>query len=171
MKTVEIDDDLYEYFLRKVQKFGESLSDVIRRECGIKSTKSDNPRAGGHSSAATLPAGKPSKLKSYLSSPTFLVHADAVSKFLAILSWLWREQGPVFEVVTGIRGTKRRYFSKDPKELEDSGRSVMPKRIPESPYWVVSNNGTRLKKEIISDVMRVLGYTDEDKDLARDAIW
>ena len=74
------------------------------------------------------------------------------------MSWLYKENPEKFEKVLLLNGRKRRYFAKSASELEDSGNSVMPKPIPNSPFWVFTNSPTELKKQLIGDVMRLLGY-------------
>jgi len=87
-----------------------------------------------------------------------LVHANHVQRFLAVLSWLHKQNPSEFAKVKGLRGSNRLYFAESEQDLEASGSSVNPKRVPNSPFWVVTNSPTQGKKQLLSKVMRVLGY-------------
>jgi negative modulator of initiation of replication len=161
MPTVDLDDELYNFLLRNSTKFGESPSDVIRRL--LKVTDSNKVQSGGTTGSSTRPstqtvANRTDPVTAFVSSPNFLVHGNVLARFLSVLAWLHKQHPEKFDKVLLLNGRKRRYFAKTEKELEDSGNSVMPKRIPDSPYWVFTNSPTELKKQVIHDVMRVLGY-------------
>ncbi len=89
-------------------------------------------------------------------------HLTQTRKFLRILSWAYKKHPTEFERLLTIEGRRRKYFARDMRTLMDSGSSTNPRPIPESPYWVVTNNSTAKKAEILSDVFRVLGYKTED---------
>lgn len=176
MQTIEVEDDIYGFLLRNTNKFGESASDVIRRLLGVTESGEQRPIATGKSISA-LPTRSEPKTSSgfdaaekFLNSPAFLVHGNAVGKFLTVLSWLHRQSPEKFEKVLLLNGRKRRYFAKTEKELEESGNSVMPKRIPDTPYWVFTNSPTQLKKQVLADVMRVLGYDSSTARLVIDTL-
>src|SRR5713226_782470 len=163
MKTIEVDERLYEFLLRHTTRFGESPSDVLERLLKVSPSgngQSNRPQWTGGSSSGQTGAIRAIKepIATFLNSPGFLVQGNAIGKFLSALSWLHSQHSDKFEKVLMLNGRKRRYFARNPEELEASGNSVMPKRIPSTPYWVVSNSPTQLKKGIIADVMRVLGY-------------
>ncbi len=106
----------------------------------------------------------------FLNSPTYLVRGSAVEKFLSILSWLYSENREKFEKVLLLSGRKRRYFAKTSDELDASGNSVMPKRVPNSPFWVITNSPTQLKKQMVEDVMRILGYDASNRRMVVDTV-
>jgi negative modulator of initiation of replication len=163
MQTIEIDDRVFQFLLRNTNRFGESPSEVLERLLKVPFSgngQSDKPQVTGASSPGQTRANTVSKdpIAAFLSSPAFLVQGNAINRFLSTLSWLQSQNSDKFEKVLLLNGRKRRYFARTAEELEASGNSVMPKRIPNTPYWVVSNSPTQLKKQIIADVMRVLGY-------------
>jgi negative regulator of replication initiation len=45
-----------------------------------------------------------------------------------------------------------------------------PKRIPDTPYWVFTNSPTQLKKQVVADVMRVLGHDSSTMLVVADAV-
>jgi negative modulator of initiation of replication len=168
MVEITIDDDINQFLLRKARVVGESASEILRRELGLERKTPKSPLKTEEQSFRNLGAVNESfsPLQMFLQSRQFLVHGDAVSKFLAILSWLYGQHTGSFEALLGIEGRQRKYFGKSEKELEESGRSVMPKKIPMSPYWVVTNNDTGRKRKMLADAMRVLGYSMMEISLA-----
>jgi negative regulator of replication initiation len=101
------------------------------------------------------------ELGEFMSSPSFKSERTAVEKFLSLLSFLHRENRAQFAIVERFNGRSRKYFAESKADLEQSGRSVNPKNIPGSSYWVVTNNSTHAKCELLLQVMRVLGYDAE----------
>ena len=158
MKTIEIDDEVFGALLRNVSDFGETPNSVLRRVLKINGSTAE-------------PANK-SKLpiQGFIASTEFRFSKGVVGRFLAVLSWLYLEHKEQFSVVEDIRGRGRLYFSKSADELERSGRSVNPKRIPESPYWVITTTPTDLKQEMLAEVMKALGCDSESVRIAVEAI-
>lgn len=97
----------------------------------------------------------------------FLLHWEQyrnltrAKKFLYILSWAYRKHESDFAKVLLIEGNRRKYFALDEQTLLDSGSSTNPRPIPDSPFWVITNNSTAKKAEILSEVFRLLGYEPE----------
>jgi negative modulator of initiation of replication len=164
MKTIEINDRIYEFLLRQTKHFGESESDVLERVLNL--APSSNGQNGGGQPNPGTPAGgqtgASSSLKdpvaAFLNSPPFLAQGNAVGRFLSILSWLYSQHVDKFDKILLLNGRKRKYFARTADELDASGSSVKPKQIPNTPYWVVTNSPTQLKKRIIRNVLRLLGY-------------
>jgi negative modulator of initiation of replication len=63
--------------------------------------------------------------------------------------------------VLSIEGNRRKYFASELKALTEKGSSTNPRPIPDSPFWVITNNSTAKKAEILSEVFRLLGYEAE----------
>jgi len=175
MPTIQIEDKAYNILDLMAKTFGESHADVIWRLLlgAIKTHLPQQSPAGANSASGPRTGNLPitvSPLEEFLKSPGFLVHANVVQRFLAILSWLYKQNRDKFDRVTTIRGTNRLYFAKTAEELEAKGKSVNPKRLPEAPYWVVTNNPTQGKKDLLSHVMRVLGYDTSSIQIATEAL-
>ncbi|MFD2256773.1 hypothetical protein ACFSSA_08810 [Luteolibacter algae] len=158
MKTIEIDDEVYEVLLGKVRDFGDTPNLVLRREFSLN--------GAGKVSAPT----QESPLQDFLSLTEFRFAKGAVGRFLAILSWLYKQDANAFSVVEDVRGRGRIYFSKSVQELEGSGRSVNPKKIPGTPYWVITTTPTDLKQQMLGEVMKALGCDLASIQLAKKAI-
>ena len=175
MRTIEIDDETYGFLLGQARASGGTYLDVLRTllelEKPDRAIASNTPRTRVPT-GQSVPAGanRNGTVAGFLNSPTYLVRGSAVEKFLSILSWLYSENREKFEKVLLLNGRKRRYFAKTSDELEASGNSVMPKHVPYSPFWVITNSPTQLKKQIVEDVMRMLGYTESDTRMVVDTL-
>ena len=151
MTTIEIDQDIHDYLLQQVRNFGETASDVLRRELGLNGTSRPTTKATvqSHELAEILESSK-------------IKHArGVVGKFLEILSAVYTKNKEEFDLVLAIQGRDRIYFAKSKKEIEDSGNSTQPRQIPGTPYWVMTNSPTTQKKEMLREVLEGLGYCPE----------
>ncbi len=153
MKTIEVDDDLYQYIASNTQHIGESASDILRRLLGV--SQGEAPVAAPAVATAKANGELPESLDSA---------GSAVGRFLAVLGELHQRHGQDFAKVLEIRGRDRLYFSTDAKALNAAGKSTNPKAIPGSHYWVVTNNNTAKKRAIVSQTLAVLGYDQPQID-------
>lgn len=170
MKTIEIDDDLYLHIARHTMEIGESASNILRRLLGISaSPMSDAPNQQPAASlkAATVSASiaKPltasngHELSAALGHPEFQRMGAAVDRMLYLLAKAHDQKRSEFEKVLVIQGRERRYFAKSEKEIEDSGTSTQPRKIPGTDYWVMTNSPTPQKQDMLRDALGVLGYS------------
>ena len=100
-------------------------------------------------------------LRDYAQSPGFLASRSVVDQFLGILSFLQKQNPDKFPTLQSLAGRKRRYIAGSEQELENSGTSVNPKRIPNTSFWVVTNNDTNNKKMLLRQALTLLGYSPE----------
>ena len=84
-----------------------------------------------------------------------------VDQFLFVLSAAHKLNAENFEKVEEIKGKNRTYFATSKDALLENGSSTNPKLIPESPFWVVTNNNTAKKISMLEQVLRHLGYQPE----------
>lgn len=94
----------------------------------------------------------------------------AVGRFLFILAAFHRCHGSHFDKVLEIKGRERHYFGTSAEFLEASGSSIKPKQIPDSEFWVVTNNNTPRKKLIITEVAAAFGYSQQEAEELRELI-
>lgn len=164
MHTIEIDDVVYEYLLRKTVRIGESASEILSRLLKVPGPGTNGRGSGESPPPPMRPSGEllgpPAEVSDLLSDPRFQAERDAVGKFLVILSYLYGRDSKGFERVLNLSGRRRKYFGRSSEDLAKYGRSVFPKRIPDSPYWVVTNNDTAKKRQILADAMRLLAYKE-----------
>jgi negative regulator of replication initiation len=99
-------------------------------------------------------------LTAFLIDPALSSLPEAVDRFLGLLGFLYQRHGEKFDRVEEIRGRKRIYFSKSKHEIAASGRATMPRSIPTSPWFVVSNNSTRGKVDLLTQACRLLGHSE-----------
>ncbi len=152
MRTIEIEDDVYEYLLQNTTQIGESASKILRRLLDI-------------SGNVPYPDDKipDTDLSECLSDPNFITKRTVVDKFLFILSYAQKRDPEQFKkipaAIFGRRGG-RKYFALNSKDLEDSGNSVNPQQIPDSPYWVITTTDTPKKRRMLQETLKFLGYGD-----------
>lgn len=161
MHTIEIEQDIHDYLLSRVKVFGETASDVLRRELGLNGSASTTPS----------PASKNAhELTEAIDSSSFRMARGVVGKFLELLAFAYRDKGSEFDVVLALQGRGRIYFAKSKAEIEASGNSTQPKQIPGSPYWVMTNSPTPQKREMLREVLKALGYSTRAINAAVQAI-
>jgi negative modulator of initiation of replication len=149
VKTIVIDDDIYAHLLGHTQEIGESATSILRRLLGLNAQ-------------STRTSFDVQEIFDFLKRPELFRHMNNSQRFLFILSWAFRKNEKDFAKVVSIEGNRRKYFSRDPGTLLKSGSSVNPRQIPDSPFWVITNNSTAKKCEMLSDVFQMLGYPPED---------
>lgn len=160
--TIPIDQELYDY-LHSHAGLGESGCSVAKRLLGLDRKPVPAKPTAAPPNVSPTSAGKFTQrdqaLFDFLKAPAFKSQRSAVMKFLAVLGFLYAENKDAFRAVEQIRGRTRKYFSTNCAELEQSGKSVFPKQIPNSNYWVVTNSDSETKRGLLVDVMKVLNYS------------
>ena len=178
-RTVEIDDDIYEFLRQNVRAFRETESTVLRRLLNLPNAKPPTllPPPGARPSLGASPAGQPpppvdhpSPLMRFVADLSFR-DRNATDKFLGILGFAYKEDPARFEKVIEIWGRSRKYFGRSREEIEKSGTSTHPRPIPGSEYWVMTNADTRQKCDMLKRALKVLGYSAEDIQAADNAIF
>ncbi|MDP7591189.1 MAG: replication initiation negative regulator SeqA [Litorilituus sp.] len=197
MKTIEIDDELYQFIVSNTQAIGESASSILRRllvlpnESSVLSVQkvtinSVNQEASSEvvdesvSSDESLNlvedvtlAIKPDRQESifnFINKEELAMQRGAVGRFLLILAALYRANPDSFSVVTEICGRDRLYFANSEAELAASGSSIKPKQIPESPFWVMTNSNTTRKKMMLTKAATSLGYAVDEVEKIRELL-
>ena len=192
MKNIQIDDDLYQFIAANTQQIGESASDILRRllwenisekvvqvelqqkdsatatDSTTKSVTDEESNSNVNEQAA--PVCENTSVFNVLNKEEVATQKGAVGRFLFVLSKLHRAHNDRFGEVLQIKGRERNYFGLSASELEASGSSIKPKQIPNSDYWVTTNNNTPRKKFIIFEVAKQLGYDDSQAEQLRELI-
>lgn len=105
------------------------------------------------------------RLDKVLVSDEFKNENKGVARFLMLLSALYRSNPEGFSQATEIvTGSKRVYFSLANEELEASGSHSKPKQIPETPYWVVTNNNSQRKALMLQGIMEYMQLPQDKID-------
>lgn len=171
MKTIEVDDELYHYIASRTQAIGESASDILRRLLRLPASPQpfvlvQENMINELKDLAKLPKKKQNlnhqekivkKVEFVLASSAFLNETKGVGRFLQLLSALYVAYPEGFTHATeNVQGSERIYFARDEETILASGSSVKAKQIPESPFWVVTNNNTERKGIILCALMESL---------------
>ena len=184
MKTIEIDDEVYTFIAAQTKHIGENASDILRRlllpeSPAPQTTPKAEPKPAEKSVARSTPvkARQPAtkktptvvekvqhgsgEIEARLDASVLAQYTKRVDLFLFILSELHDLHSDAFAQVEQIKGKNRIYFATSKDALLSTGSSTNPKLIPDSPYWVVTNNNTAKKVAMLELVMKTLGYGDE----------
>ncbi|GAB3015638.1 Negative modulator of initiation of replication [Bowmanella dokdonensis] len=153
MKTLEIDEELYRYIAAQTQHIGESASDILRRL--LFSDTQPSVEVLNEFQEEAMPEGD---IIAALSTSDVANKGSAVERFIGILTALAVAHGQDFARVLELKGRNRTYFATSKEALLAAGSSTNPKALPETAYWVVTNNNTRKKAAMLQEVARVLGY-------------
>ncbi|MDG2940145.1 replication initiation negative regulator SeqA [Bisgaard Taxon 10/6] len=97
------------------------------------------------------------KVRQVIESDAFQEETKAVVRFLAILTALYRTNPEGFSLAIEseqVQGRTRVYFARDEATLLAAGTHTKPKQIPDTPYWVITNNNSGRKMIMLEGVMR-----------------
>lgn len=185
MKNIEIDEELYAFIASQTKHIGESASDILRRLLMPESPAPVTPTTEKAVTTTAKPqkkkvtpvkevqeqsqsieetpvaAAAPEDLLARITADTLGIYTKRVEQFLFILSQICAVQGDEFKRVEQIKGKNRIYFATSKEALLETGSSTNPKQIPDSEYWVVTNNNTGKKVTMLEQVLQVLGYDEQ----------
>ncbi|MEZ8988771.1 replication initiation regulator SeqA [Vibrio breoganii] len=177
MKTIEVDEELYRFIASRTQRIGESASDILRRLLdvdGIAKLEAESveatPETDNEPTGAATPiiVGKPSQsidpikqIRSELISDEFAALDKAIDRFMFVLSALHRIDKDGFAEATQVKGRKRVYFADNEAVLLASGTTTKPRAIPGSPFWVITNNNTSRKRQMVEQLMVRMSFPAE----------
>ncbi len=187
MKIIEIDDDLYAFIASQTKHIGENASDILRRllmpespapvrtprndavpevtdevpaaivEAELTTESSVAPSTASDTVTPVSPENAADILE-HVTPETLATFTKRVDQFLFVLAQLHKLNPQAFNAVEQIKGKNRTYFATSKEALLSNGSSTNPKAIPDSPYWVVTNNNTAKKIAMLEQVLQKLGY-------------
>ena len=185
MKTIQVDDDLYKYIASQTQNIGEGASEILRRlllgdanavvpaveNSAEQEQEVETPVVSEvkEKKTATKVKGNASVFD-LINKEEVMTQKGAVGRFLFILAALHRAHPKEFKKILQVKGKGRVYFATSAEELEAHGSSIKPKQIPDSLYWVVTNNNTPRKKLITNEAALILGYDEQQAEKLREFI-
>lgn len=157
MNQIAIDEETYKYL--NLGRGGRDWSPFLRGMFDFCVRKDFfAPASGPPTSAPSVHSRRDDALIDFVTSPAYLANRNVVGLFLDILSFAYNQDTKAFGTLDGRSGRTRIYLAKDRATLESSGESVNAKQIPNSPFWVVTNNSTPMKKTFLGQVLHSLGY-------------
>jgi negative modulator of initiation of replication len=171
MKSIQIEDDLYHFIASQTQDIGESASDILRRlvmpdsllKTGLESNVDgvtsaysiDNEVSGAQSAEQVCQA---LTVFAELDGQQLLAIPKMVERWLLVLSIIHKHHTQQFVKVLGMSGRNRTYFATDKDTLLATGSSTNPKNVPGSDYWVITNNNTVKKINMLKEVAEQVGF-------------
>ncbi|QIM63259.1 Negative modulator of initiation of replication [Pasteurellaceae bacterium Orientalotternb1] len=176
MKTIEIDDELYHYIASRTQAIGETASDILRRLLRLPASPQpfvlvQETMLNELKDLAKLPKNKKNlslqekivkRIEFVLTSAQFIDETKVVNRFLQLLSALYITNPEGFAHATeNVQGSERIYFARDKEVILATGSSVKAKQIPDSPFWVITNNNTERKGIILGGLMTAMELPEE----------
>lgn len=157
MKTIQIDDDVFQMLESKVKGFGETPNDVVKRLLFEFKSPQTKPAKNGER-VQTLVKLHP--LVELVSSPEFLTK-KAKERYFAVLRFVCKEKPQEFEKLNGFRRGSRIQVSTDINAIEKSGRNTFPQKLEGTPFWVLTNLSNDRIRVILNDILRLLRYDSE----------
>ncbi|MCW8108810.1 replication initiation negative regulator SeqA [Alteromonas ponticola] len=170
MKTIDIDEDLYAFIAGQTKHIGESASDILRRLLMPETPAPAGKQAPNDTIEKVKPPMQTTRTDCSAESHDILERVSEaelarfskrVDQFLFVLAQLFQLHGNDFGKVEQIRGKNRIYFAQSKEALLENGSSTNPKSIPDSPFWVVTNNNSAKKVAMLKEVLETLGYSSE----------
>ncbi len=170
MKSIQIEDDLYHFIASQTQDIGESASDILRRLVMPESLQKVVTESGNHQSLAETQTAESSQVTTCntssvlteLQSKNLQAIPKMVERWLLVLSVIHKHNTQQFSKVLGMSGRNRRYFATNKETLLATGSSTNPKNVPESEYWVITNNNTVKKINMLKEVAVQVGFNSSE---------
>jgi negative modulator of initiation of replication len=190
MKSIQIEDDLYHFIASQTQDIGESASDILRRlvmpqsltiagqdtrvNAGAPEYSNDNSINNNNTyknynnanntnlAVSKNQACQASVVLSELEGHQLQTIPKMVERWLLVLSIIHKHHTQKFSKVLGMSGRNRTYFATDKDTLLTTGSSTNPKNVPNSGYWVITNNNTLKKINMLREVAEQVGFTPSE---------
>ena len=169
MKTIEVDDELYQYIASQTRHIGESASDILRRM--LKISAASQPAKDVVSQQNVVAQAKPAvvqvkdkvrAMRELLLSDEYAEQKKAVNRFMLVLSTLYSLDNKAFaEATESLHGRTRVYFAGDEQTLLQNGNQTKPKHVPGTPYWVITNTNTGRKCSMVEHIMQSMQFPAE----------
>lgn len=176
IRQLDIEQDVYD-FLKNVGELGESPSSILRRLLSIPHDSSSRRAQTVSNSAPDSEmhdsANGDDAIRVHLQSDGYRFLRIATDRYLSLLSAAYKADPEAFKRVFDIAGYSRVYFAKSAAEIAKSaaeiaksGTSTSPQRIPNTPYFALTNADTKTKVSMMRQVLHRLGYTKETIEAA-----
>ena len=183
MPNIKIDQDVYSHLFKQACSFEATENDVLRRLLNLgpaPASPAPEPDPEPEPTAPPLPRPSPQPIQPVPPRPTpppndptpspgpggqgllskgeLLDNNTALKRFMAILGKIHHEHPDDFHKVGRVTGKKRTYFARTPGEIERSGNSTKPQKIPATGWYVTTNTSTDRKLDMIDQVLELFGY-------------
>ena len=172
MKSIQIEDDLYHFIASQTHDIGESASDILRRlvmpDALLKAAQDRRIDEAdtvyvlpteGSKTQSEITVCQASAVFNELEGQQLQAIPKMVERWLLVLSIIHKHNAQQFSKVLGMSGRNRTYFATDKDTLLATGSSTNPKNVPGSDYWVITNNNTVKKINMLKEVAEQVGFT------------
>lgn len=154
MKTIDIDDEVYQALEKRAIGFNLNPNEVIKR------LLASQPKVEAQQDHSPTANGQISPIVELVQSSEYL-RGVAKDRYFNILHFLYRADQSQFERLNGFRAGSRVQISKNKQEIENSGVSTQPQQLVGTPFWVSSNLSNGRKRAILEILLRDFRYTDD----------
>jgi negative modulator of initiation of replication len=149
MKSIQVENDIYEHLVTNTVEIGESASSILRRLLNIRSDrmKQNSKEISKH------------ELSDVLNEKNLGLKRNVVDRYLWLLSKIYGLRRETFREIFSLKGRTRAYFGFSKEEILKFGEASNPKLIPETKFWALTNTSTQNKARIIRDAMGILNFS------------
>ncbi len=91
----------------------------------------------------------------------FSTSNKAIDRFMQVLSSLYQVNNASFAEATQVKGRTRVYFADNEDVLLASGKTTKPRSIPNTPFWVITNNNTNRKRQMVDQLMTRMNFQSD----------
>jgi negative modulator of initiation of replication len=156
MKTIEIEETVFQALEKRVQGFGDTPNDVIKRLIAEVETAVVN----GENQSPPFEKQK-SPIVDLVQSPQYL-RGDARQRYFNLLRFLYQsDQSQFNDHFNGFRLGSRIQISTSKEDIENSGTSTHPMPLDGTPYFVLSNLSNDRKRAILDLILRQYRYSND----------
>jgi negative regulator of replication initiation len=156
MKTIEVPDEVYAALAERVMRSNKTLTEILRSLLDIKDR--DLCPIG----APVPQISKPDEqLLTFILSSEYRMEASGIGKYLLIFGWLQKHAPEKFQMVERYQRGKRVYFSKNPRQIAESGKGVSVKRIPGTDFYAMVTMDNPTKRRVVGSLLSAMGYPRE----------
>ncbi len=162
MKTIEIENAVFQALEKKVVGFGDTPNDVIKRLLSEGDASGDvaqlslKPRPDNGSKIEV----KAHPLVALVESPEYR-RGNGKRQYFDILRFLYASNTEEFAKLDNYRKGNRVQISKSKEIIENNGSRTMPQKLDSTPYWVLTNLSHARKRDILGDVLQILRYPND----------
>lgn len=146
MKTIEVEDNIFEALEARAIGFGASPSTVIEgllNIARIEITKKNDPSEQENEHHPLL---------QLIAAPEYRT-SNGKEKYFAVLRYLYKNHKSNLDRLLSYRRGTRINFAVDPRAIEESGKDTKPQRLEGTPLYVMTNLNHPDKRAILQDIL------------------
>jgi negative regulator of replication initiation len=169
MKTIQLEDSVFATLEHRVRGFNDTPNDVIKRLLEESGESNNSVHTELKPTAPPAASQKTGAIVQLVQSPKYLM-GDAKDRYFAVLEFLYHQHQKEFSLLENFHRGKRINFARDAKTIEESGSSTYPQKIPNTPYYVLTNLSNPRKRQILEDILRMFNYPNTEIGIVLNSI-